>query len=228
MEKQLYDINTVCKMLNITSRTLRFWEEKGIICKANIISGRRKYTAEQIDTIKKVAALRAVGLPVKDIKALQDNRIELRAAIDERRAAVIAAIEKKQKEIYVLYNALSVIDGGGDLYSTEFHISDGIISKYEDCAYQCAHAVVFDNEELLYSHFSDRMREYLPPSAYRSVRRDVLSPLGSFIKFVRLETDEKFKNIVYQYAEYEKMGLRMKFVFGNEKIEGFWMTYYEI
>ena len=42
MDKQLYDINTVCKMLGVTSRTLRFWEEKGIICSEKVMSGRRQ------------------------------------------------------------------------------------------------------------------------------------------------------------------------------------------
>ena len=31
MEQKLLDINTVCRMLGTTSRTLRFYEEKGII-----------------------------------------------------------------------------------------------------------------------------------------------------------------------------------------------------
>ena len=30
-QKQMYDITAVCKMLGTTSRTLRFYEEKGII-----------------------------------------------------------------------------------------------------------------------------------------------------------------------------------------------------
>lgn len=30
-QKSLYDITEVCKMLDTTSRTLRFYEEKGII-----------------------------------------------------------------------------------------------------------------------------------------------------------------------------------------------------
>ncbi|MBO4283567.1 MAG: MerR family transcriptional regulator, partial [Clostridia bacterium] len=30
-QKQVYDIAEVCKMLGTTSRTLRFYEEKGIV-----------------------------------------------------------------------------------------------------------------------------------------------------------------------------------------------------
>ena len=33
---------------------------------------------------------------------------------------------------------------------------------------------------------------------------------------------------VDKYLKYEKLGLRIKFVMQNEKIYGFWLTYYEI
>ena len=45
----LFDITAVCKMLGITSRTLRFYEEKGIITSTTIgLSSRRQYTEEQV------------------------------------------------------------------------------------------------------------------------------------------------------------------------------------
>ena len=41
----LYDIADVCQKLNITSRTLRFYEEKGLIQSSRSDdSNRRKYT----------------------------------------------------------------------------------------------------------------------------------------------------------------------------------------
>ena len=46
----IYDIADVCQKLNITSRTLRFYEEKGIIDSTKDgFSNRRKYTKQQID-----------------------------------------------------------------------------------------------------------------------------------------------------------------------------------
>lgn len=228
MEAQLYDINTVCKMLGITSRSLRFWEEKGIICKAQIVSGRRKYTSEQIDAVKKVIALRTVGLSVKDIQALQKNEIELRDAISERRAALIASVEKKERELSMLYDALSVIDGGGDLYGTEKFPTVAGDEKYKEYAARCAEAVIYGNDKVLYSYFSDRLRAYLPPEVYRRAREDTLKPLGKFEQSGETVTDGLCKNVVLHYAKYEKLGLRMKFVFHGEKLEGLWLTYYEI
>lgn len=228
MDKQLYDINTVCEMLGVTSRTLRFWEEKGLICSEKAISGRRQYTEEQIGAIKRVITLRALGLSVRKIQALHNNELGLRAAINERRALAYAAIEKKQREISVLCEALALIDDGGNLYSTEISAFAAAGSKHGEIAARCAAAVVFDDEELLYSYFSDKMKACLPLDVYRKVRRDFLEPLGGFVEFGELVTDKNYKNTVFQYVKYEKLGMRIQFVFQGEKLSGLWLTYYEI
>ena len=228
MDKQLYDINTVCKMLGVTSRTLRFWEEKGIICSEKVMSGRRQYTDKQIEAIKKVITLRALGLSVKMIQALHNNELELCAAINERRAAVYAAIEKKERELSVLCDALALIEEGGNLYATELPVSASIGTHYEEIAVKCAEAMVHNDEALLYSYFSEKMKAYLPPEAYRIIRSDWLEPLGKFVEFGELVTDEHYKNILFQYVKYEKLGTRIKFVFHGERLAGLWMTYCEI
>ena len=57
-QKPLYDITEVCKMLGTTSRTLRFYEEKGIIQSTTVgTSSRRQYTEEQISHIKNVGGI---------------------------------------------------------------------------------------------------------------------------------------------------------------------------
>lgn len=229
MNDKLYDINDVCKSLGVTSRALRFWEEKGIVSGTKSSSGRRQYTEEQVGRIKSVITLRALGLSVKDIHALQNNKTDIRTVVNDYRAAAYAAIEKKEREIAVLCEALSVINAGGD-------ISDGAVmrglgktrEKYKEYTERIAEAVVYDDTETLYSYLSDRMKEYLPRSAWKSIRRDTLEPLGSFVSFRDTVTDRLSENIVYKYAEYEKMGLRVKAVFGGDKVEGLWLTYFEL
>ena len=75
MEKEeLYDIGEVCKLLGTTSRTLRFYEEKGIISSTDVpFQPRRQYTGAQVDHIRNVLVLRALGISVKAIKALQNG-----------------------------------------------------------------------------------------------------------------------------------------------------------
>ena len=48
-EKHLWDISEVCNMLGTTSRTLRFYEEKGLIQSTTEgLSHRRRYTEQQL------------------------------------------------------------------------------------------------------------------------------------------------------------------------------------
>ena len=90
MENQLlYDITDVCKSLGTTSRTLRFYEEKGIVTSTtNPPSLRRHYTQEQIARIKNVFTLRALGLSVKTIAELQSKGMTLTEAVLMKRAEI--------------------------------------------------------------------------------------------------------------------------------------------
>ena len=90
----IYDIADVCQKLNITSRTLRFYEEKGIIDSTKDgFSNRRKYTKQQIDNISKVVTLRTLGLSIKAIQELKNNGVNLKDEIISRRAEVYARID---------------------------------------------------------------------------------------------------------------------------------------
>ena len=63
-----WDIHEVCDLLHITSRTLRFYEDKGVIqSNRDAFSSRRQYTLEQIAHIRHVITLRTLGLSLKAI-----------------------------------------------------------------------------------------------------------------------------------------------------------------
>lgn len=108
-QKSLYDITEVCKMLDTTSRTLRFYEEKGIIQSTTVgISSRRQYNEKQISRIKNVFVLRTLGLSVKAIAELQTKGIDLKDAVISKCAEIYASIESRIREINLLNEALEV------------------------------------------------------------------------------------------------------------------------
>ena len=89
-------------------------------------------------------------------------------------------------------------------------------------------AIVFGNTKSLYRHFGIKLCEYLPENIYEIVRKDTLFPLGRLIDFDCIMPDPKYNNIIYQYVRYEKLGLKIKFIFHNGYIEGLWLNYYEL
>lgn len=228
--ERLFDINEVCKMLGTTSRTLRFYEEKGIVKSTRSdSSNRRQYTKEQIDHICNVTVLRTLGLSVKAIAELQNQETDLKKAVLSKRAEIFASIKTREKEIRLLNEALAVIEAEEDIFEKDFQkSSEHSFSHIDKIVKVCTEAIVGGNSEKLYQYFSIKLVEYLPLSAYESVRKDVLEPLGEFVSFERIEHDSESCNCVYCFVKYARLGLKIKFVFHNERISGLWMSYYEI
>ena len=228
-KKALYDITDVCKMLGTTSRTLRFYEEKGIIQSTTVgASSRRQYTEEQISHIKNVLVLRALGLSVKTIAELQAQGTNLKDAVLSKRAEIYASIESRMREINLLNDALSALESGKDIFSNDWQLSPAINAKEKEIAQICTDAILSEDTETLYEYLSPRLTEYMPRDVYNVVRTDTLAPLGNFILIDKTVADDRFPNKLYCFVKYSKLGLKITYLFHGEKIEGLWLSYYDL
>ena len=226
--KNLYDIADVCKTLGITSRTLRFYEEKGIIQSTTIgISSRRQYTKEQLSHIENVLVLRALGLSVKAIAELQAKESNLKEAVLSKRAEIYASIESRVREINLLNEALSALESGINIFSEDWQHSPDLNAKENEIARLCTNAVLNGNYNLLYEHLSPRLAQYMPKDVYLVVRKDTLAPLGDFVSIDKTVADEKFSNKLYCFVRFSKLGLKITYVFHGGKIDGLWLGYYD-
>ncbi len=226
-DNDLYDITEVCKMFSTTSRTLRFYEEKGLI-QSTPGASRRRYTEEQVANIKNVLVLRALGVSVKSISELLSDNTDLRETLTLKRAQIEALIETKHKELILLNKALAMINKDKSIFDSELEpppVSED--PRIEAIIRECNESVIGGDPDALYKHFGDAMKEYMPVSVFEKAREDTLKPLGRFVSYDRLEYNQKYPHIVCQYVKYEKLGLKIKYVFYGEKIEGFWIGYYE-
>ena len=225
-DKNTLDIGEVCAMLGVTSRTLRFYEEKGIIESTTPqFSARRRYTPEQIEHIKKVLVLRSLGLSVAKIKDLLCGNDNLSDAIAERKAKLSASITAKVKEMQLLDEALALIEAGDDIYAAKETPEGEYERERTGIVRICTDAFISGDYEVIFSHFSDRMKEYVPISTFRYAVNDTIRPLGQFIGFDRYERDTEFYSTYYSYLSYERLMLRLKFVFIKDEMRGFWMQY---
>lgn len=229
-KETFYDINEVCRLLNTTSRTLRYYEEKGIIQSTKSdFSSRRQYTSAQIDQIRHVIILRTLGLSVKTIAELQRSGKDLKTAIEARRAEIMAIIDRKYREINILNEAICLIDRGKSIFENPPSQSFNQTSaEWREIAQKCTEGIIHDDAGILYAHLSTQMKEYMPLSVYESCRRDTLAPLGAFVSFEQSEIDTKSPNIIYHYVKYENLGLKIKYIFHQHQIHGFWMGYYSL
>lgn len=163
MQTETYDISEVCRLLGVTSRTLRFYEQKGLVSSSRPQSQRRCYTAEQIGHIRDVLVLRSIGLPVRAIYKLQSGNADLRGAILGRRAEIIARVNKRLDEINLLTEALAAIDNGGDISALKRPASGATTTEkalntdasIDEIARACSEAIISGDTETLYKHEDD-------------------------------------------------------------------------
>lgn len=228
-EKQLYDISDICNMLGTTSRTLRFYEEKGIITSTTIdISSRRKYTEDQLSHIKNVLVLRTLGLSIKSIAELQNQECDLKDAVLAKRAEIYASIDTRIREINLLNEALSVLESDKNIFEQNWQHTPDMTHDESETVKFCTDAILTGNDEVLYNYLSPRMAEYMPKDVYRIVRKDTLTPLGDFVSVEKTVIDAKFPNKIYSFVKFSKLGLKITFVFHGGKIDGLWLGYYDI
>ena len=225
-QKQIYDITEVCKMLNTTSRTLRFYEEKGIIQSTTVgTSSRRQYTEEQISHIKNVLVLRTLGLSVKAIAELQNSGTDLKDAVLSKRAEIYASIDSRIREINLLNEALSALESGKDIFAEDWQLSSAMNGEEKEIARICTDAILSGDTDTLYEHLSSRLAEYMPRDVYHIVRKDTLAPLGDFVSIDKTVADDRFSNKLYCFIRYSKLGLKITYVFHGGKIDGLWLGY---
>ena len=228
-QKQMYDITEVCKMLGTTSRTLRFYEEKGIIQSTTVgTSARRQYTEEQLSLIKNVLVLRTLGLSVKSITELQTKGADLKEAVLSKRAEIYASIESRVREINLLNEALSALESGKNIFSEDWQHPLTLNTTEKDIAKICTDAILNDDTNVLYEYISPRLSEYMPKDIYHVVRKDTLAPLGDFVSIDKTIADERFPNRLYSFVRYSNLGLKITYVFHGGKIDGLWLGYYNV
>lgn len=219
------DIRDICREYGITSRALRFYEEKGLLTsQRDQYSGRRQYSEKQLEDLRSILALRAIGLPVKAIQECLQQGTSLETVIREREVQIKSAILEKDREIRILHAALAALEDGKDLLRTDRdHMNEFLnnhMLDYLKTARLCAEYIIKRDLELLYDYFSQGMMPYL--SHFEESRDNLMHSYGAFQDYGKTETDPTFSNIIYQFIVFEKAVIRIKYVFYGEKIFGIW------
>jgi len=224
--ERLYDISEVCRELNVTSRTLRHWEEKGIAESTKTsFKNRRQYSEKQIDNIKKVVFLRSIGIPITDILEWQRSGENIKVFIEKRRSRLLSFIERKMNEYERLTDAYMSLCDGADIFT----LSDNCIIPDGEklrIAKECTDAFLSGDLSGCIIFFSNKMKDYMPLGVFERIREDTLRPLGAYMGDYIIEADSKNTNVVYARITFEKLGLCIKYVFSQNILHGLWLNYF--
>lgn len=103
-----YTINKLAKMAGVSTRTLRFYDQKGLLRPASVnSSGYRIYGKEQTEMLQQIMFYRELGVSLGDIKNILDdpgfNKLGALSshlnALKQRRTQLDALIENVEKTI---------------------------------------------------------------------------------------------------------------------------------
>ncbi len=215
------DINELCKQLGCTSRTLRFYEEKGLIkSTTDGYNNRRKYTDEQVANIKNVFVLRSLGMPVSKIQQYLSDNVPLTDIIKERQNDLYIFIAKLNREYSLLCDALSTIENGGDIFSGTD--KQDVLTDKQHIASKVIDLFILGDYHNCFEYFSPLLKEYLPLTAFIKIAKDTLKLTGSIISTEHQIHYEQ--NSYFACVKCEKHNLYIKLVLFSNQIQGIWLT----
>ena len=65
-----YSINKLAKLAGISTRTLRYYDEIGLLSSKRISNGYRIYSQDEVDALQQILFFRALGMPLDDVKRI--------------------------------------------------------------------------------------------------------------------------------------------------------------
>ena len=105
---QLYKIGMFAQMNHITIKTLRFYEEQGLLLPAYVDgeNGYRYYTMNQMADIQRITALKQAGFTLDDIKLINQGA-DTAYLLSTKKAALLKIIAELTSQIAVIDGYLS-------------------------------------------------------------------------------------------------------------------------
>ena len=98
------------KLTGLPSKTLRYYEEIGLVQPARLANGYRAYSDDEVARLKFVRRARDLGFPIEDCRSLLelwDNRSRASADVKRIASGHLAAVEVKLEELRTLRDTLS-------------------------------------------------------------------------------------------------------------------------
>lgn len=116
IEENLYRIGMFSKMNQITIKTLRYYDEVGLLHPRFIDpdNGYRYYTSSQLAPLHRIMALRNIGYSIEELKRVQDGESEQRI-LQRKKQQLLAEIAERM-------TMLSQIEGYMQQEETNYHM----------------------------------------------------------------------------------------------------------
>ncbi len=104
-----YTIGEVAEMFHLSISTLRYYDKEGLFPKLKRESGIRKFTENEIETLRVIECLKKSGLEIRDIRQFISWCMEGPSTYQKRYDLIQKQKAKVEEEIEKLNKALSML-----------------------------------------------------------------------------------------------------------------------
>jgi DNA-binding transcriptional MerR regulator len=127
-----YSINKLTKMSGVSTRTLRYYDEIGLLTPAKVASsGYRIYEQPQVDLLQQILFYRELGFSLENIrKLLSAPRFDRKQAFNDHLIALQNKKERLDKLIFNVTKSMSAMKG--DIKMTDNEKFEGFKQKLID------------------------------------------------------------------------------------------------
>ena len=162
--RKIKTINEVCKMLDTTSRTIRYYEQLGLIKTVRQSNtAPRRLDEENIERLRRIRFLRKLGIGLDEIGGVIDSDEKAAELIKLKKAALVAEINELVGRANLLTEVIAAVEQGENIYETDKRLN--MPPDHEEMlriAGECTRLILEHRFEELQGYLDEDMRQMLP------------------------------------------------------------------
>jgi len=223
---ELKTINEVSKILDMTSRTIRYYEQCRLITTVRTSgTSPRKLDSENIGRLRRIRFLRKLGLSLDEIADAIQSENKATETIYRKNEEFKAEINALTERIYLLEEVLDAAEKGRNIYSAEqmFRKSSDHADMLRIAA-DCTKLILEGRFSELKNYLNADMRR-LPPDFFETAWKTHTESCGNFISAGEQSVSG---NTVINKLYFEKLGVIIRTDIYGEIVTGVVLQHFKL
>ncbi|UXR69478.1 MerR family transcriptional regulator [Staphylococcus sp. IVB6246] len=131
-----YSIGDLARMFDVSTRTLQYYDEKGVLSPAYVNENHyRVYTEIEVEKLKLIQIMKALGMQLKEIKTLfatEGTLDTVRLILDQKNKTLEESIQKQQAQQKQIRAMQRMIHETSQSPVTKLQVMDRMLMKHEN------------------------------------------------------------------------------------------------
>ena len=218
-------ISEVCKLLHTTSRTIRYYEQLGLIrTSRETPTAPRRLDSENTEKLRKILFLRQIGLTLDEISEIVRSGTDAAEVLRSKEMEIFAEIAALKQRIRLLERVTKAAETGGDIYALEMEHSvsaeDQVRMKIAAQCLQCMREQRFSD---ILPFIAGRLKPVCTAELLAETWRMFIEKSGAVRETCRQIVEG---NMVVTLVSFEKIGGKFTTAFEGEYVTGFVLEYW--